>query len=612
MEYEKFENELLSYLIDDNKKKKCIDLIENNKNVIQIYLNEAEKPFHLENLIKKLNEIIIEKLKKFKLIEKVLRHDLFTKVLSEFRESNVLIEACKKVKVDVIKWLLKMDINYLVQDEDGMTALMYAIKYPSLVSISKKLLKNKDIVYLSDKNDETVIFHALSNYEGLKLFFEKDYNVDFNHINKNNENLLIKSCKNNNFSHYESILKRTEDINLVDNDGKTVAMYLVEKCRPNELRFLKDKNLNVNYKNENNETLVSIIMKNFNEIYTSGSQTVQLRLENCIRTMIVSMFLGCNLNTPFDKEGNTPIMYFMMVKDYFSTTFLIERYKDLDLSIKNENGISASYLSVTINPLEKKLKEIFIKHKTFDFNYSDSSNNNLLMYFIAKNETITNENSSYIYTILNKAKNPLGHVNNKNENAAILSTKLGRLCTYYVDENSVNQQDYLGNTALHYAIKMKDKKSINILSYYKANPNIKNNDGISPLDLAKTASEDCTFDIFDILNNPLRPEDMASKIEKEGKTFLIFDKNKSTDEKVEDYAKNYQINIYKNEYKYLIKNKDFTYPLIVNKPFIDECLIDIYYGFYETDAPKAMKNERIEDKRRKVAHRAYAIHLLWP
>jgi len=41
---------------------------------------------------------------------------------------------------------------------------------------------------------------------------------------------------------------------------------------------------------------------------------------------------GTDLNVPIDSEDNIPIMFFIAVGDYFSTTYLLEQYRAIDLS----------------------------------------------------------------------------------------------------------------------------------------------------------------------------------------------------------------------------------------------------------------------------------------
>lgn len=118
---------------------------------------------------------------------------------------------------------------------------------------------------------------------------------------------------------------------------------------------------------------------------------------------------GCDFNVPIDKDGNTPIMYFIMVGDYFATTLLLEKYQNLDLSIKNKHGFSASYLLFNIDASEKDLKNNLIFHKTFDYDFTDNNNNNFIMYFLVRNKL--NDDFNKIL----KRKRIKNQVNNKKE-----------------------------------------------------------------------------------------------------------------------------------------------------------------------------------------------------
>jgi len=95
---------------------------------------------------------------------------------------------------------------------------------------------------------------------------------------------------------------------------------------------------------------------------------------------------GTDLNVPIDSEGNIPIMFFIAVGDYFSTTYLLEQYRAIDLSWKNAYGINATYLSLLMDPDEKDLHRLTTNHSSFDYYFVDPTNNycNLLMHFIMR------------------------------------------------------------------------------------------------------------------------------------------------------------------------------------------------------------------------------------
>lgn len=591
MKYEDFEKKLISQLLKD--KKKCIDLINDNEKIVVNHLKNTEKPLYIKGLVNKLNDIISENLKSFKLTEKVLRHELFDDVLTEFRKSDVLLKAIKKGNVDAVKWLITMNIDYFVHDENGAIALMYAAENSSFTFLIKEILKNNvDSVNIVDNNGNTALFYS-KDEKSFSLLCEA--NPNFNHINKDGDTLLIKCCKRSNCPNFSNIINRVDDVDHANHRGKTALMYLVENSKYTELQQLCKRKPNFNYKNSNNESAVSILIRKFKEIYDDQQYPSYSYLKNHVFTMYNLVLENCNFNIPIDKDGNTPIMFFIMNGDYFATTLLLEKYKNLNLKVKNEYGINASYLYFTIDPKELVLRKEFINHPSFDCDFVDNDHNTMIMHFLVR-EKVDEE----FHDILERKKIKTNEVNHHNENALIMATKLGLLCKCecLVETNYLNQQDNLGNTALHYAIKLKDREAINLLMYYKADPTIKNYQGQSPLDLANEINEET---INEILKNPILPEKMKENLKKEEKPSLFFNKKnkKSTEEKLDkklgNYVMEYQIKNYKQEYEYLIKNKKRTYPLIHFNDIMLSYFVGSYIDIYATNAPKKLQSERANE-----------------
>lgn len=585
MDYIDIEKKFISEILKD--KKKCIDTINENKDVIIKYLRGTEKPIYITELVNKLNDIIVNKLKKFKIIEKVLKHELFIKVLEEFRKSDVLIKAMRNKKTDAVKWLLTMDMNYYVQDEKGTTAFIEASKSLTYLFVMKEILKNnEDILNITDDDGNLALFYA-SNIKIFSLLCE--IKIDFNHINNEGDTVLINCCKQKICPNFKEILTRMSEkkIDHVNKEGKTALMYLVEFGNYDKITILcKDYKSNINFKNKNNETAVTVLMNKFKKMYLPDNSGCFLRLNEYVNTMNTLVKLGANFNVAIDEDGNTPIMYFIMIGDYFATTYLLEKCENLDLSVRNVYGISASYLLFWIRPKEQTLLEMLVKHKSFDSDSVDDDNNNLIMHILFRRDL------KYLNKALEKKK-IFNHVNNKNENELIIATKLGVLCKELFKSNEVNQQDYLGNTALYYAIKLKDREAINMLVYHKADPTIKNYQGVSAIDLADQMKEEF---IFEILKNPMTPEQMKTTIEKEGKVFGVFNKKKSTDDKLVDYIKKYQIKNYKEEYDNFIKNEKRSYSYVEADKSITEKLASAYMNLYSTKAPNAMVQIINEEK----------------
>eukprot|EP00833_Pecoramyces_ruminatium_P004181 jgi/Orpsp1_1/1178213/evm.model.c7180000064451.1 len=95
-EFENFEKELLKQLRKDSKK--CLKVIEKNSKLVENYLN-GDDLTTIKKFVNDFNDVVLDReVKKYKLFEAVLNHNLFTKVLAQFRESDVLIRACKDIK----------------------------------------------------------------------------------------------------------------------------------------------------------------------------------------------------------------------------------------------------------------------------------------------------------------------------------------------------------------------------------------------------------------------------------------------------------------------------------------------------------------------------------
>jgi len=484
MDFENFETNLL--LDIKNKNKKCLNNINKNRELIQANLGEDSDPRQIDKFVKQLNIAILQ-LKKFKLVEEILRHPLFKKVYEVFRNSDILIEACKVKKIDTTKWLLTMDINPCVQDDDGMTALMHACKCTGLEFVVRQLMENEKCLHTIDKNGDNALFHALNNNAAILELIKTD--IDVNYICSSGEPLFMYCCKNDIFTPISALTtSKNLDINIVDKAGRTPAMYLAEKGRDTEFIYLAKRNCDFNYRNYNNECVLSILIKNlyhdFNNLFAQYIRILSILTHN-----------NCNFNLPVDDTGNSALMVFLIVRDYYTAYYVARYSRSIDLSIKNDYGESPSSLCLKLKD-NTNVIETFSKHPTFDFDYVDPNTRNTMLMLCSMTD------QPFISDIIENNVNITNEVNNRNENALILATKFGKeraVKTLLQHSIFVNQQDYLGNTALYYAVDIQNTKLIKLLLCNNADMNIKNLDGKSALDLAY---EDGNKNVLNALMNP--------------------------------------------------------------------------------------------------------------
>ncbi|ORX42527.1 ankyrin [Piromyces finnis] len=434
MKYYDIENKLLSKL---EKNKNPTQILDDNKKIISEYLIKDYGA--IDNFNQKLIPIIL-KAKNFDNIEKAINHPLLFIVLSRLRESDVLIQACQSNDYKMaVKWLIKLKINLNIKDKMGMNALMHASEHYALDNAVKEMLKTPEIDIINDEdiNGNTALFHAIKNKEIFDTILEKT--TKLNHINKENENIIIYICKHNKVSCLEKVLPRVAndtsiDINYFNKQNRNALMYLAENCRFREIKkFYKQfKNLSINSKNKNGESLVSIFIKKFYDFFSNMNNIECFNEESLIsdiailtnkvygRTMDALIDIGCNFNISIDGDGNTPMNFFLMIKDYVSALNLICYCFNLDLSIPNKYGVSANHLICNLTKEDFKIIDsiknyIFIninydifKEKAYmhpTFKYCDIKNKTLISpYDVPSNLSIMESHISIGYYYRNSEK----------------------------------------------------------------------------------------------------------------------------------------------------------------------------------------------------------------
>ncbi|ORX60798.1 ankyrin [Piromyces finnis] len=394
-----------------------------------------------------------------------------------------------------------MNVNVCVQDDNGMTALMYVCENPLLTSIIKKLVLDSNCLNLLDKNGENSLFHALCNKDALYELIGTSINI--NQKNNNNDTVLLHCCKNEIYEPIELLTLNNEiDVNITDSENKTAAMYLAEKAKFKELRSLNKRNCNYDFVNKRNESVLSIIIQ---KMYSSNEEKVCGEFVQYLHILTMLIHFNCSFNLPVDDDENTAIMVFMIVNDMTTLSYVLNYSNNYDLSIKNKFGENASSLAMKLNDNLAIIKKI-VNHSTFDINYIDPHNKNTMLMLSVMNK------SMFINQFIEDDVNSLNSVNSKDESALIVATKLEnedsvkKLLKYEII--NINQQDYLGNTALYYAVDLRNFEIIKSMIRGNADMNIKNKIGKSPLDLANEIGDK------ELLNVLLHPESY-SHIEKE-------------------------------------------------------------------------------------------------
>jgi len=351
-DFQNFENNLFNQLKTEDKN--CLSTIESNTKLIDECLNNED---FVKTFVNDFNNTVLEaKVKKYSLFESVLNHQLFGKVLASFRQSDIMIRACKDVNRKAVEWLLTMKIDYNYQDENGMNVLMYAAEKASLGFALEKIMKGPIDINMVDNNGNNALFHATASPDNLKILLKKS-KINKSQLNSDGESLLLYCCRYDKIRSFELISKdKSFDPNICNAVGKTAAMYLVENARFKEVKsIIKNNKIDPNYVNKFGQSLVSTFVKKYYQQYIGNigetdftSKLNYVNTKNYALTMLSLIDLRCNFNIPIDEDGNTPIMVFLMMKDYVTAKYLLDKC-DINLSIQNKYNINASYLSLFID-----------------------------------------------------------------------------------------------------------------------------------------------------------------------------------------------------------------------------------------------------------------------
>ncbi|OUM59207.1 hypothetical protein PIROE2DRAFT_15322 [Piromyces sp. E2] len=371
MNYKLFEDKIISKI---ERNKNCNKTLKENQKLINEYFVNQDNPAVIECFVGRLNDSIL-KAKKYDAAEKLLRD----------AKSDILVRACEQRNKKAGRWLVTMNINPMICDKKGMTALMYAVTYWDLEDLADRIIRmNEEQINVVDKDGYTALFHAVK----IKSIFDNlvKYNIDTNYKNKYGDTIFTHICRKHKPKLLNSLLMYHDDVDfsVVNADGKTGAMYLAESDNYTKLRELNASgyDLNLMYRNGNNETIVSSTINRIYDRFKKSSfydryvdyyyydnfkNSVDYReAKICARTLNALIDMNCDFNCVVDGDGNTPMSFFLMIKDYVSALNLLQHCKTIDLNICNKYGISAAYIASQLtqddfNSLNNIKEHLFIK-----------------------------------------------------------------------------------------------------------------------------------------------------------------------------------------------------------------------------------------------------------
>jgi len=553
MDFNKFLNDLINDL--KNYEKKCIKILENNKKLIEAELSKDSNQEKVDRFITEFNDAVLQDNKKYKYYESVLKHDSMKYILSVFQNSDILIQACKFANEKAAEWLLTMNINPYIQDKNGMTALMHAVKNAKPQSVISKHSYDFKCLNIEDYNGNNVLFYAIGKPVTIIRELMK---ADVNHINHDGETVLLYCCKN---KLYDSIKMINEsfhgiDLNITDNTGKTAMMYIAEYQKALVFTYFNiyQRRTAFNYVTDQGESVLSVLLKN---MYGNLDHP---KFTRDYVDVIVSLIKGdADFNVVVDEDGNTALMVFLLAGDYETFYYVTSYTRYVDFAKKNKHGesVTSLFLKLGVPTSYKDENKVYSYITSMNSNLLTPSSNTTLLYSLDYNYVdSTNKNTALIlatinspyfvnYILQNNYKS-INAVNAHQENALIIAAKLNKhkvallLLKKGID---VHQKDDTGNTALHYAIQNKNVPLIHELVMHGADITIENNESETALTLAKKLDNS---KVLKALHGSLSNSELDKAIEAEEEVNMIV-QNKRIEEYLYIGVSNLYVKISKND-----------------------------------------------------------------
>jgi len=288
-------------------------------------------------------------------------------------KDTALMYAAYKGYTDIVKLLIENRANLNIQDENGLTALMWAIEKEN--NEIAKLLINSDNIDLNkqDKNSLTALMWAIEkeNNEIAKLLINSD-GIDLNKQDKQALTALMWALgKGNNEIAKLLIDSDSIDLDKQDKVGRTVLFYAIYQGNTEIVKLLIKNRANLNIQDENLQTALIIA------IAKRDSQIAKLLINSD----------GIDLNKQ-DKQALTALMWAAGCGNKEIVQLLIDEKADLKLqdkdkktaltwAIKNNQNLIAKLL---INKLIEK-QEVTELNKT-----QDAAGNTTLLWLIKTGE----------------------------------------------------------------------------------------------------------------------------------------------------------------------------------------------------------------------------------
>jgi ankyrin repeat protein len=252
----------------------------------------------------------------------------------------------KNIPINLFKIILEKSNDVNAQDKKhGWTALHLAIAFESENAV-KKLLKHKDVdVNLKDNKNVTAL-HFAAGWEDMPIEL------------------------------FKLILGKSTNVNAKDENGNTALQWaIVKKCEAVIQELVNHKDVDVNLKNNKNQTALH-----------SAARRKNIPID------LFTKILGKTTNVNAQDEFERTALHWVMMDKYESAVKELLKRKDVDVNLKDNENQTALYLACAWKNFPIDLFKVILEKST-DVNAQDKHGWTALHLAIgfAKSETMVKE-----------------------------------------------------------------------------------------------------------------------------------------------------------------------------------------------------------------------------
>lgn len=308
-------------------------------------------------------------------------------------------------------------------------------------------IKNIKDFYIVNKKLDTLLHTAARQNRPEIVRFLLNKKLNPNQKNIHGKTPFAIACSRQNKSLVEAFLPYKPNVNIQDNLKNTPLHFCINS--PEITQLLLDNKANPYLYNDFGQTSFA---NSF--LYP---KTLEIYLKNNINPNTV------NLNTQ-------TLMHEAIIKNRLDIADLLKKYK-ADVNYKDKWGKSAIFYSTNTETLDWLIKN------NANINITDKNKQTVLHQSVIKN------NLKFTNELLKRKANP--NIKDKEELSPLAYAKtvnMMKLLLHYGSTPDIKTPN--GKYLLHNCAKSNNIEAVNLLTLYKANPNVYDSDGNCPLDLA--------------------------------------------------------------------------------------------------------------------------------